>query len=73
MYRRYREYRQRRRRNTDRRPRSILKRPGVQISILLVVALIIYIILQSGGGGNSLPRAIGPDGIYSQSLSIAYS
>ena len=57
MYRRYRDYRQRRRRNTDRRPRSVLKRPGVQISILLIVALIIYLILQSGGGGgNSLPQ-----------------
>ena len=73
MYRRYREYRQRRRRNTDRRPRSILKRPGVQISILLVVALIIYIILQSGGGGNSLPPESGLEGIYSLSLSIVYS
>lgn len=60
MYRRYRDYRQRRRRNTDRRPRSVLKRPGVQISILIIVALIIYIILQSsGGGGNSLPHEIG--------------
>jgi len=55
MYRRYRDYRQRRRRNTERRPRSILKRPSVQIAILLVVALIIYLILQSGGGGNNLP------------------
>ena len=60
MYRRYRDYRQRRRRNTDRRPRSVLKRPGVQISILIIVALIIYIILQSSGGaGNSLPHEIG--------------
>lgn len=49
MYRRYRDYRQRRRRNTERRPRSVLKQPGVQISILIIVALIIYIILQSGG------------------------
>ena len=55
MYRRYRDYRQRRRRNTERRPRSVLKRPSVQIAILLVVALVIYLILQSGGGGNSLP------------------
>jgi len=58
MYRRYREYHQRRRRNTERRPRSILKRPGVQIAILLVVALIIYLILQNGGRGNSLPHEI---------------
>ena len=58
MYRRYRDYRQRRRRNTERRPRSILKRPGVQIAILIIVALIIYLILQSGGGGNSLPHEI---------------
>ena len=73
MSRRYREYRQRRRRTTDRRPRSMLKRPGVQISILLIVALIIYIILQSGGGGNSLPREIGLERVYSQSQSIADS
>jgi hypothetical protein len=57
MYRRYRDYRQRRRRSTNRRPRSILKRPGVQIAILIIVALIIYIILQSGSAaGNSLPH-----------------
>ena len=60
MYRRYREYRQRRRRPTDRRPRSLLKRPGVQVSILIIVALIIYLILQSGSAnGNSLPGKIG--------------
>ena len=60
MYRRYRDYRQRRRRTTDRRPRSVMKRPGVQISILLIVALVIYFILQSGGtGGNSLLLEIG--------------
>ncbi len=63
MYRRYRDYRQRRRRNTERRPRSILKRPGVQIAILIIVALIIYLILQSGGGGNSLPHGMGAEGI----------
>jgi hypothetical protein len=75
MYRRYRDYRQRRRRrNTDtaRRPRSVLKRPGVQISILLIVALIIYLILQSGGaGGNSLPHEIGMEGAYAKYLSNA--
>ncbi|MEP6894306.1 MAG: hypothetical protein ABI986_01740 [Chloroflexota bacterium] len=54
MYRRYRdrykEYRRRpRRNNTERRRRSVLMRPGVQISILLVAGLIIYIILQSAG------------------------
>jgi hypothetical protein len=66
MYRRYRDYRQRRRRNTNRRPRSVLKRPGVQISILLIVALVIYLILQSGGaGGNNLPRELGVRGAYS--------
>lgn len=60
MYRRYRDYRQRRRRTTQRRPRSLLKRPGVQIAILLIVALVIYLILQNGGaGGNSLPGEIG--------------
>ena len=66
MYRRYRDYRQRRRRTTERRPRSVLKRPGVQISILLIVALVIYLILQSGGaGGNALPREFGLEGSYS--------
>ena len=60
MYRRYRDYRQRRRRPTQRRPRALLKRPGVQIAILLIVALVIYLILQNGGGrGNSLPGEIG--------------
>ena len=52
MYRRtrdrYREYRHRRR-TTEYRRRSALTRPGVQITILIVVGLIIYIILQSGG------------------------
>jgi hypothetical protein len=52
MYRRtrdrYREYRHRRR-TTEYRRRSLLTRPSVQITILIVVGLIIYIILQSGG------------------------
>ena len=66
MRRRYRDYRQRRRRTTERRPRSVLKRPGVQISILLIVALVIYLILQSGGaGGNNLPHELGLKGSYS--------
>lgn len=47
MYRRYREYRHRRR--SEYRPRSIRMRPSVQIGILLVAALIVFIILQSGG------------------------
>jgi rhodanese-related sulfurtransferase len=66
MYRRDRDNRRRpRRNNTERRPRSVLMRPGVQITILLVVALIIFIILQSGGsGGNSLPREISVDEAY---------
>jgi len=59
MYRRYRDYRQRRRRSTVRRPRSILKRPGVQIGILLIVALIIYLILQSGGAGSNGLLSVG--------------
>ena len=50
MYRRYRENRRRpRRNNNEYRRRSVMMRPGVQITILLVVGLIIYIILQSGG------------------------
>ena len=49
MYRRNREYRRPRRRNTENRRRSVLMRPGVQITIVLVVGLIIYIILQSAG------------------------
>ena len=52
MYRRYRdryrEYRHRRR-TTQYRRRSIMMRPGVQITILLVVGLIVYILLQSAG------------------------
>lgn len=65
MYRRYRDYRRRRRRTTERRSRSVLKRPGVQISILLIVALVIYLILQSGGaGGNNLLRELGLESPY---------
>lgn len=64
MTRRNKEYR--RRRNSDRRPRSILMRPGVQVGILLIAALIAFIILQSGGaGGNaSLPSAISVEEAY---------
>jgi hypothetical protein len=47
MYRRYRERRRRRNRPEYRR-RSVLTRPSVQITILLVAALIIFILLQSG-------------------------
>ena len=65
MYRRDRDNRRRpRRNNTERRPRSALMRPGVQITILLVVALVIFIILQSGGTGNGLPREISVDDAY---------
>jgi hypothetical protein len=72
MYRRYRDYRQRRRRTSERRPRSFMKRPGVQISILLIVALVIYLLLQSGGaGGNGLPDALGRKGSYGRSQSDA--
>jgi len=56
MYRRSRERRRRRRPDYD-RPRwgftSAFRRPGVQITVLLIVALIIFIILQSGGGSNN--------------------
>ena len=54
------------RRSSERRPRSALMRPVVQIGILLVVALIIYLILQSTGGGGttSLPSAISVDQAY---------
>ncbi|HLF75524.1 MAG TPA: hypothetical protein VI524_14300 [Anaerolineales bacterium] len=48
MYRRYREYRRRRPR-TEYRRRTLLTRPSVQITILLIAALVILIILQSGG------------------------
>jgi len=45
----YRRYRERRRRNRpEYRRRSVLTRPSVQITILLVAALIIFILLQSG-------------------------
>ena len=49
MYRKYRERPRRRRRPTGERRRSVLTRPSVQITILLITALIIFIILQSGG------------------------
>lgn len=73
MYRKYRDDRQRRRRNTERRPRSILKRPGVQIAILIIVGLVIYLILQSGGaGGNTLPGEIGVQEAYGKYQSGAF-
>jgi hypothetical protein len=46
--RRYRENRRRRRSNTEPRRRSVLMRPGVQVTVLLVVGLVIYILLQNG-------------------------
>ena len=50
MYRRNRDNRRHyRRNNAERRSRSVLMRPSVQITILIVAGLIIYIILQSGG------------------------
>lgn len=50
MPRRYQSNQRRRRRNPDTyRRRSVLMRPSVQITILIVTALLIYIILQSGG------------------------
>ncbi|HEX6269961.1 MAG TPA: hypothetical protein VFZ43_06985 [Anaerolineales bacterium] len=48
MYRRYRERRRRRNRIEDHR-RSVLTRPSVQITILLITALIVFILLQSAG------------------------
>lgn len=71
MYRRGKE--RRRRRSYDDRSRRgfglALRRPGVQITILLVVALIIFIILQSGGGNGTatpLARDISVDEAYSK-------
>ncbi len=66
MYRRDRDNRRRpRRNNTEYRRRPALMRPGVQISILVIIGLIIFIILQSGGSdGNSLPREINVDEAY---------
>jgi rhodanese-related sulfurtransferase len=54
------------RRSSERRPRSALTRPVVQVGILLAVALIVYVILQStgGGGATSLPSAISVDEAY---------
>jgi len=51
MYRRNRDNNRRhyRRHNTERRPRSVMMRPSVQITIVIVAVLVIYIILQSGG------------------------
>lgn len=48
MYRRYREHRRRRNRR-EYRHRSVLMRPSVQITILLIAALVIFVILQSAG------------------------
>ena len=63
MYRRYRERRYRRHRNSNyndptRRLRSTLRRPSTQIGILLVVALIIYLILQSANQKKSQPDSL---------------
>jgi len=52
MRRRYNDYRSRRRHrrtHTTPRRRSVMMRPSVQISVLLVVGLIIYIMLQNAG------------------------
>lgn len=71
MYRRNREHR--RRRSSERRPRSALMRPIVQIGVLLLVALIVFVILQSGGSGRkSLPREIGVDEAYGKYQSGAF-
>ncbi len=76
MYRRYRERRYHRHRNSNyndptRRLRSTLRRPSVQIGILLVVALIIYLILQSANQKksqpNSLPAEISVSQAYNES------
>ena len=65
MYRRYRERRYRRHRNSNyndptRRLRSTLRRPSTQIGILLIVALIIYLILQSANQKKSQPESLPP-------------
>ena len=58
---------------TERRPRSALTRPIVQIGILLAVALIIFVILQNGrGGSDSLPPTINADEAYSKYQSGAF-
>lgn len=76
MYRRYRERRYRRHRNSNyndptRRLRSTLRRPSTQIGIILVVVLIIYLILQSANQKksqpNSLPAEISTSEAYSES------
>ena len=67
MSKRNKDYR-RHRGSSERRQRSVLTRPIVQIGILLAVALIIFIILQSGGGAKttSLPLQISVDEAYSK-------
>ncbi len=75
MYRRYKERRYHRHRSDyndpTRRLRSTLRRPSVQIGILLVVALIIYLILQSANQKksqpNSLPAEISVSQAYNES------
>jgi rhodanese-related sulfurtransferase len=56
----------RRKVNTERRRRSVMMRPSVQIGILLFAALVIFIILQSASGdANSLPASVNVDTAYS--------
>ena len=68
MPRRYREHRHRR--SYADRPRrnsltSALRKPGIQIGFLLLVAVVIYLLLQMGGGNsNSLPRDISVSEAY---------
>jgi len=63
-----------RRRSSERRQRPVLMRPGVQVSILAVIALIVFVILQSSGGGTakSLPGEIGVDEAYNKYQSGAF-
>lgn len=61
----YRRYRERRRRNYERRewsenrPRrgltSAFRSPGAQIAVLLIVALVVYLLLQMGGANSNTP------------------
>ncbi|WKZ36616.1 MAG: rhodanese-like domain-containing protein [Anaerolineales bacterium] len=43
---------------------SILRRPAVQLTMVLFVAFLVYLIASAGGGGTPLAREVGVDQAY---------